>query len=111
MARTGQCYLKGCPCGGRMDDSHRSEYGDVQSGELPSELVLEIAALLGYPKRGPRMRAIAARRFPWCAGATEEHWREVLRRAETKGPRRNPEDGSVREGWVRAVLASVMEGA
>lgn len=75
---------------------------------LSNELRREIAELLGYPAAGTKVRQITYGELPWCRDATEEDWREVLSRAETKGPRRNPEDGSVREGWVRAVLASVM---
>ena len=106
------CYELGCPCQGSLGERHwqfAGGRGMQAAAGISGDTVRCVAELLGYPAGGNRIKAMFSGRLAWAAGATEEDWQEGLRRAETKCPDRNPVDGSVREGWVRAVLSSVRE--
>ena len=112
------CWLEGCPCEGIPNEVHGKHLAEFQTsgkaGPVPlsEELCNEIADLLGYPSppKGKRMMQIAAGELDWCRDATEADWRRTLDRIVGCNPQRNPDDGSVREGYVRAVLKSVMGG-
>lgn len=45
----------------------------------------------------------------WCAGATEEHWLELLRRATNgKNQPKRTADGSVKEGWAKPTMRGIV---
>ena len=72
----------------------------------------KIADLLGYPLHGKKINAMLTGQVEWCAGATEANWLVLIRKA-THG-KNKPEvqdDGSIREGWARATMRSIREGA
>ena len=119
-ARGGICDLtaQGCDCGGRIDYRHSRFVEELRLPRITPETQTAIAELLGYPPKGARMKSIfggtfgnrpTVAGFEWALGALEEDWLTVLEVAQRPpgkngGPRRNPRDGSVSEGWVRAVL-------
>ena len=112
------CWLEGCPCEGAHNEVHfkhqfaaqaDGRFGPPPPKPLPPDLCVAIADLLGYPPvpQGVRMRQISTGELDWCEGASEQDWRETLARIARCEPARNPADNSVKEGYVRAVLASV----
>lgn len=122
--RGNRCDLtpQGCTCRGMLDYSHHAFLEELRKPAVTAETRGRVAALLGYPPDGKRMKAIFGGTrdggpvlpgFEWAAGALEEDWLELLEIAERApgragGPLRNPRDGSVRDGWVKAVLGSVI---
>jgi hypothetical protein len=122
--RGNKCDLtpQGCTCRGMLDYTHHHFLEDLRKPVIPLETQTAVAVLLGYPPKGRRIAAIFGGTqgggpllpgFEWAAGALHEDWLEVLEIAKRApgvrgGPERNHRDGSVRDGWVKAVLQSVM---
>lgn len=123
--RGNKCDLtpQGCTCRGMLDYTHQHFLAELRKPAVSPETQTAVAGLLGYPPGGKRIKAIFGGTlgggptlpgFEWAAGAVEEDWLELLEIAQRApgaagGPLRNHRDGSIREGWVRAVLGSVME--
>jgi len=122
--RGNKCDLtpQGCTCRGMLDYTHHRFIAALRKPAVSPETQAAVAGLLGYPMKGNRVRAMFGGTrdggpplpgFEWTAGALEEDWLEVLEIAQRApgrggGPLRNHRDGSIREGWVKAVLGSVM---
>ena len=113
----------GCPCEGLLGLNHTRFVEDLRRTAVSPETQATVAALLGYPgPRSAKIRAIFGGTrgngpllpgFEWAHGAHEEDWLELIELANKRppaggAPQRNPRDGSVREGWVRAVLPGIV---
>ena len=92
---------EGCPCG-----KHHISPG----------VRMIMAGALGYSEDGAGIRKLLhgeagdAPEREALRNATDDHWREALMKINETGamPRRNPKDGSIREGWLRKVVAGLV---
>jgi len=115
---------QGCKCGGYLGWAHENFIAELRRPAISVETRDAVGALLGYTggHKAQKIRAMFGGTrgnspilpgFEWAAGALEEDWLELLELAERLpigrgAPIRNPVDGSVREGWVRAVLPGIV---
>ncbi len=93
---------EGCPCDG--------------SRHIRPGVRFVIAEQLGYPVDGPRIRKLlhgevgSERERNALKRADDGVWSGVMMKIEEghSKPQRNPKDGSIKEGWVRAVIAGTI---
>jgi hypothetical protein len=75
-----------------------------------------LAEQLGYPMDGPRIRKLLhgevgnEREREALRRADDGVWSQVILKIDEPGaePKRNPRDGSIKEGWVRAVMVGII---
>lgn len=110
----GGVHDESCPCGGGFGEKCRQwATGSARKGPpfISEPTRQAIADLLGYPVAGKKITRMFTGQVEWCAGATEAHWLELIKRATNgKNAADVQPDGSAKEGWVKTTLTSIRKG-